>query len=199
MASELPAPTQEQIEDALKKTLYGWADELDTGRKFWWADWAKLIGDAITAVRTGEAVLYPEDYVLHLRAVRDAASDLPRFQDVVDAWELRPDGQPRPDWTRWRAWLDALDRRPEWIPEAIYLPPSSSGHVVIDALMAAIAEKLADDSGLPRPSWTGAIPPLDEPYESAARRRGAVPEHFERRGLLIDADSLFRPNEVLDR
>lgn len=44
-----------------EKTLYGWADELDDARKFWWADWAKLIGDAITAVRTGEPVLYPED------------------------------------------------------------------------------------------------------------------------------------------
>lgn len=61
MASDPSAPTQDQIEDALKRTLYGWAGELDTGRKFWWADWAKLIGDAITAVRTGEPVLYPED------------------------------------------------------------------------------------------------------------------------------------------
>jgi hypothetical protein len=33
----------------------------DDGRKFWWADWTKLIGDAITAVRTGEPVLHPED------------------------------------------------------------------------------------------------------------------------------------------
>lgn len=61
LVSEPQALTQDQIEDALTKTLYGWADELDTGRKFWWADWAKLIGDAITAVRTGEPVLYPED------------------------------------------------------------------------------------------------------------------------------------------
>ncbi|HEV2071183.1 MAG TPA: hypothetical protein VGR26_15445 [Acidimicrobiales bacterium] len=29
--------------------------------KFWWADWTKLIGDAITTVRTGEPVLYPDD------------------------------------------------------------------------------------------------------------------------------------------
>lgn len=61
IASDPSAPAQDQIEDALKRTLYGWAGELDTGRKFWWADWASLIGDAITAVRTGEPVLYPED------------------------------------------------------------------------------------------------------------------------------------------
>jgi hypothetical protein len=45
----------------LERTLSGWAVELDDGRKFWWADWTKLIGDAITAVRTGERMLYPDD------------------------------------------------------------------------------------------------------------------------------------------
>ncbi len=60
-ASEPQAPTRFQIEDGWRRPLYGWADELDTGRKFWWADWAKLIGDAIIAVRTGEPVLHPED------------------------------------------------------------------------------------------------------------------------------------------
>lgn len=85
---------------------------------------------------------------------------------------------------------------PAWLPEAIYLPPAPSGHVVVDALMAAIAEKLADDSGLPRPSWTAAVPPLDDPYEPPARRRGVVPEQFERRGLLIDGESLFRAKDT---
>lgn len=61
MVSEAQAPTQDQIEDAIKKTLCGWADELDTGRKFWSADWAKLVGDAITAVQTRGPVLYPDD------------------------------------------------------------------------------------------------------------------------------------------
>jgi len=49
MANEQQAPPQEQIEEALD------------GRKFWWGDWTKMIGDAITAVRTGEPVLYPDD------------------------------------------------------------------------------------------------------------------------------------------
>lgn len=30
-------------------------------RTFWWGDWTKMIGNAITAVRTGEPVLYPDD------------------------------------------------------------------------------------------------------------------------------------------
>ena len=29
----------------------GWGAELDNGRKFWWGDWTKTIGDAIAAVR----------------------------------------------------------------------------------------------------------------------------------------------------
>jgi len=59
MATEQQATPQEQIEDALAQTLRGWGAELDDGRKFWWGDWTKMIGDAITAVRTGEPVLYP--------------------------------------------------------------------------------------------------------------------------------------------
>jgi hypothetical protein len=61
MATEQQSPPQEQIEDALAQTLRGWGAELDDGRKFWWGDWTKMIGDAITAVRTGEPVLYPDD------------------------------------------------------------------------------------------------------------------------------------------
>ena len=61
MASTSQTPTSEQIEAALTETLHGWGAELDDGRKFWWGDWTKMIGDAITAVRTGEPVLYPDD------------------------------------------------------------------------------------------------------------------------------------------
>jgi hypothetical protein len=38
-----------------------WAVELDDERNSWWAGGTKLIGDAITAVRTGEPLLHPED------------------------------------------------------------------------------------------------------------------------------------------
>lgn len=34
---------------------------IDDGRKFWWGDWTKMIGDAITAVRTGEPVEQSHD------------------------------------------------------------------------------------------------------------------------------------------
>lgn len=50
MATEEQVLPQEQVEDALAQTLRGWGAELDDGRKFWWGDWAEMIGDAITAV-----------------------------------------------------------------------------------------------------------------------------------------------------
>lgn len=34
--------------------------EFDDGRKFWWTDWRRMIGDAVTAVLTGEPVLYDD-------------------------------------------------------------------------------------------------------------------------------------------
>jgi hypothetical protein len=30
------APSQEQIEAAVRKTLIGWGNELDVGQKYWW-------------------------------------------------------------------------------------------------------------------------------------------------------------------
>ena len=61
MSSEQSAPSQAQIEAAIQQTLVGWCAELDTGRKFWWGDWNRMIRDVITAQRTGEPVLYDDD------------------------------------------------------------------------------------------------------------------------------------------
>ncbi len=54
------APSQAQIEAAVEQTLVGWGAELDAGQKFWWMDWNRMIRDAITAMRTGEPVLYDD-------------------------------------------------------------------------------------------------------------------------------------------
>ena len=35
--------------------------ELDAGQKFWWMDWNRMIRDPITAMRTGEPVLYDDE------------------------------------------------------------------------------------------------------------------------------------------
>jgi hypothetical protein len=52
---------QDQIEAAVEQTLAGWGAELDTGRKFWSMDWNQMMRDVITALRSGEPVLYDDD------------------------------------------------------------------------------------------------------------------------------------------
>ena len=61
MSTSTDAPSQAQIEAAIQRTLVGWGAELDTGRKFWWMDWNRMIRDVITALRTGVPVLYDDD------------------------------------------------------------------------------------------------------------------------------------------
>lgn len=98
------------------------------------------------------------------------------------------------DRQRWRGLLDELAREPAFVPEAIY-PPPPAGDAVVDALVAAIAEKLADDASLTRPSWTRSVPALEVPYRPPVVRTGAprsIAPQLEARGLLIATASLWR-------
>ncbi len=61
MSTTPGAPSQAQIEAAVERTLVGWGAELDVGQKFWWMDWNRMIRDVITALRTGEPVVYDDD------------------------------------------------------------------------------------------------------------------------------------------
>ena len=61
MCKSTRAPSQERIEAAIQQTLVGWCAELDTGRRFWSGDWNRMIRDVITALRTGEPVVYDDD------------------------------------------------------------------------------------------------------------------------------------------
>jgi transcriptional regulator with XRE-family HTH domain len=167
---------------------------------------AEVAASTLTRIQSGrieptvpvlQRILHACGYELDLRVIRQGSPRRPRLDDLVDAWELNRTGDPRIDWTRWRAWLDLLARSPDLVPEAIYQQPSPAGHVVIDALLAGLAEKLADDACLPRPSWTTAVPALPVAFVPPARRRGEVPEPLERRGLIIDTSSLFRPKATV--
>lgn len=126
--------------------------------------------------------------VRHKRDVR------PSLTGLVDAWTTHR-GRIELHWPKWRALLDELSLHPELVPEAIYLPPWPSGEQVIDALLAAIAEKLADDAGLPRPSWTEHAPVLAEAYTPAVARTvtgRVIPPQLAARSLMIDTESLWR-------
>ena len=48
-------------EDAVARTLGGWGADLDTGQKFWWHDWNRIVRDVVGAMRMSEPVLYDDD------------------------------------------------------------------------------------------------------------------------------------------
>lgn len=109
----------------------------------------------------------------------------------------------RPNWPRYRAFLDALGERPERVRRLISRRPDPSGSNLIDNVLAAIAEKCADDAGVRRPAWTRATPALEESYRSDApawRRAQArpIPPQFAARGLDLPADSLWRQPVTAD-
>ncbi|HYI60314.1 MAG TPA: hypothetical protein VEW93_00760 [Acidimicrobiales bacterium] len=164
---------------------------------------AGVAGSTITRIQAGEVdpsigtlarIVDAAGYELRIEAIRRGAAPRPSLADTADAWANRK-GRLRLDWTRWRLLLDQLALHPKLVPEAIYRTPWPTGEPVVDALLAAVAEKLADDAGLPRPAWTEAVPSLDEPFRPptarAAPGRG-VPAQLAARGLMIDVESLWR-------
>jgi transcriptional regulator with XRE-family HTH domain len=102
------------------------------------------------------------------------------------------------DWTWLRAAIDELEMHPDEIASAIATPPARSGSPRLDTLLAGIAEKLADDAGLPRPSWCRSVPPLAEPWQPpgtprmVARTAARAPEQFRRRNIFLGESELWR-------
>lgn len=122
----------------------------------------------------------------------------PQLADLHDAWRSSSSGD-RPDWTRLRAFVDHLALHPEAVSDAIRRPPPRSGSAVMDSLLAAIADKLADDHDTARPPWTSARGRcLLDVWESPgtpsmrARARQSTPSQFRERGILISANTLWR-------
>lgn len=102
------------------------------------------------------------------------------------------------DWTRLRGIVDWLRVHPDQTEEAITDPPPRTGELIIDNLLAAIAEKIADDAGRPRPPWTGCVPPLSQTWSPPGTPRmqaveaASAPVQFSSRNLLIGAENLWR-------
>ena len=155
-------------------------------------------GSVEPSVRTLERILAAAGFALELSAIHRGGRRPPRLSDLADAWSH--DGRLRIDWPRWRALLDELALHPDRIPEAIYVAPPPAGEPVVDTLLAAVAEKLADEAGLPRPSWTDQVPPLADPYEPPTARTVTgrhVPAQLAARGLMIDTTSLWRDRRTI--
>jgi transcriptional regulator with XRE-family HTH domain len=116
---------------------------------------------------------------------------------LADAWQPASAG-PRINWTRLRAFLDWLHAHRDAVEEAIATPPPRSGNPQLDNLLAAIAEKLADDTNLTRPRWCSAIAPLSTPWRppgtarmiESARR--TAPASFKQRNIWLGTHDLWR-------
>lgn len=113
------------------------------------------------------------------------------------AWSETRSGE-RIDWTRLRAFLDDLHVHTRDVEAAIATPPPRSESRLLDNLLAAIAEKVADDAGLRRPRWCAAVPALESPWEPpgtprmiAAARRNTAPQ-FKQRNIWLAAHDLWR-------
>jgi transcriptional regulator with XRE-family HTH domain len=102
------------------------------------------------------------------------------------------------NWARVRGFLDQLAERPEFTADAIASPPHRTGDPAFDTLLAGIAEKLADDAGVPRPRWTRSVPPSPTPWETPGtparvqRARAAAPTQLAARNVWIAAQDLWR-------
>lgn len=109
------------------------------------------------------------------------------------------------DWSRLRATVDYLLEHPNELAAGIADPPPRSGCARLDNLLAAVAEKLADDAEAARPRWCATDPILDEPWRSsgtprmAAAAEASAPEQFRRRGILLSGGGLWRDHAALTR
>jgi transcriptional regulator with XRE-family HTH domain len=102
------------------------------------------------------------------------------------------------NWTRLRGFLDQLAAHPELSAAAVEAPPPRTGDAAFDALLAGIAEKVADDAGIPRPRWTRSVPPAPAPWIAPGtparvrQARAAAPSQLAARNIWLAAKDLWR-------
>ena len=122
--------------------------------------------------------------------------DAPSIARLADASQPGPNGT-KFDWTRLRGFIDWLRLHPRFTESAIATPPARTG-TPLDVLLAGMAEKIADDAGIPRPRWTAAVPALETRWEppgtprviAAAKR--TTPEPLKRRNMILAEQDLWR-------
>lgn len=129
---------------------------------------------------------------------RRKAEPVPSLADLTDAWSTDDTGQDQPDWTRLRAFTDYLAHHHDVSQAAVISAPDPSGSTFLDALLAGLAEKIADDCGFTRPAWTKRVPALARPWTSfgtprmQAADRAATPPQLAHRNIFIPSASLWR-------
>jgi hypothetical protein len=116
--------------------------------------------------------------------------------DLGEAWVVDATGERHPEWVRLRGFVDWLRLRPEMVAEAIKNEPAKSRWEVMGQLLAAMAEKLADDAKIARPDWTQKYQGLDNPWMAPRGRLKnelfSIPDAFRRRNVIIPETSIWR-------
>lgn len=131
----------------------------------------------------------------------DAAAEFPTVAELVDVL-TQHDGGERIDWTQLRIFTDYLSWHPELIGPATDCAPQPSGSAFIDNLLAAITEKVCDEAGIPRPTWTktvgGLSPKSTAPGTPIMQDKSLkeTPPQFLSRGLIVSRYDLWRKESL---
>lgn len=102
------------------------------------------------------------------------------------------------NWTQIRNFIDRMCNEPHLIAAAIADAPARTQNEKFDALLAGVAEKLADDHDINRPSWCSAVPPSAERWASIGtptmikRNESQAPPQFIARNIYINQWQLWR-------
>lgn len=116
---------------------------------------------------------------------------------LADLAETGVDGSP--DWTRLRALIDWTAQHPERVSEVIAARPAPHLSALLSALIASVAEKLADDHGLRRPRWTTSVPRLGREWTPPGtprmirKARINTPPQLRARNIVLAERDLWRP------
>jgi transcriptional regulator with XRE-family HTH domain len=99
--------------------------------------------------------------------------------------------EPDIDWTAIRLFTDWVHRHWWHTSIAVATRPAQVSDR-LDAVFAAIAEKLCDDADVRRPGWTNQVPALVDPWEHPGtpmmrdRSRERAPQQFTARNIWLD-------------
>ena len=102
------------------------------------------------------------------------------------------------DWTQIRNFVDRMCNEPHLITTAIADAPTRTNNEKFDALLAGVAEKLADDHEINRPGWCSAVPPSSERWASTGtptmmkRNESQAAPQFIARNIYINQWQLWR-------
>jgi len=119
------------------------------------------------------------------------------ISDLTNAWTDEPWGH-EIEWTRLRAFVDHLARNPELTRAAIVDAPKPSGFNQLDVMLAAMAEKLADDAGILRPNWCNSVPSLAIKLLPTGTPRmvkmaiATAPTQFKKRNIYLSGREIWR-------